>query len=143
MCLDNLVKLAQIVSYLVAAFAALRAVLVYRDNARRERAHWADTLFSRFFVALDYRKVRDLLDSDPDDPEVVKLVENDRADWTDYLNFFEFVFYLQVTKQLFKEDVDALFGYYVGCLKKHPAVINYIKDKGKSFEYLRRQIVGE
>lgn len=143
MCLDVLVKIAQIVSYLVAAFAACWAVKVYRDNARRERARWADSLFSRFFVAPDYKKIRDLLDSGPDDPKVKELVKNDSAEWTDYLNFFEFVQYLLASKQLFKEDVDALFGYYVGCLRKHPAVITYIKDKGKSFEYLRKGLLGE
>ena len=140
MGLDAIVKVAQLLSYLVAAYAAFRAVSVYGENARRERARWADSLFSRFFVAPDYKKVRDLLDRDSDDREVVELVNGDNADWTDYLNFFEFVFYLQASKQLSKEDVDALFGYYVGCLKKHPAVVAYVRDKAKSFEYLRRRL---
>ena len=113
MGLDTFVKIAQLLSYAVAAYAAFRAVSVYRDNARRERARWADSLFSRFFIAPDYKKLRDVLDRDSGDSEVVELVNSDNADWTDYLNFFEFVFYLQASKQLFREDVDALFGYYV------------------------------
>jgi hypothetical protein len=143
MYLDALQEFAKIVSYLGPTVAAVWAVLVYRSNARRERARWADALFSRFYVAPDYKKVRDLLDSDPDDPKVVQLIKDDPADWTDYLNFFEFVQYLQSSKQLSGEDVHALFGYYVGCLKKHPAIIAYVKDKGKSFEYLRKQLIGE
>lgn len=85
--------------------------------------------------------MRDLLDSGSDSAEVVRMVEKDLADWTDYLNFFEFVLYLQASKQLYERDIDALFGYYLGCLKKHPCVVTYVKDKGKSFEYLRRQLV--
>jgi len=140
MCLEALQEFGKIVSYLGPTVAALWAVLVYRRNARRERARWAEALFSRFYVAPDYKKVRDLLDCDADDPRVVQLVKNDSADWTDYLNFFEFVQYLQASKQLSEEDVHALFGYYVGCLKKHPVIVTYIRDKGKSFEYLRKQL---
>jgi hypothetical protein len=141
MYLDALREFAKIVSYLGPTVAAFWAVLVYRSNARRERARWADSLFSRFFVERDYKTVRDVLDSDSDISEVVQMVEKDLADWTDYLNFFEFVLYLQASKQLYEKDVDALFGYYLSCLKKHPCVVTYIKDKGKSFEYLRRQLV--
>jgi hypothetical protein len=134
---------AKIVSYLGPTIAAFWALFVYRSNARRERARWAETLYSRFYVGLDFKKVRDLLACDPDDRRVDQFVGSDGSDWTDYLNFFEFVQYLQVSKQLSEEDVQALFGYYLECLKKHHAVVEYIGDRGKGFDYLRKRIVGE
>lgn len=115
-------------------------MLVYGDNARRERARWAENLYSRFYVEPHLKGVRDLLDCDSDDPKVEELVNNDGADWTDYLNFFEFVQYLRESKQLSDEDVQALFGYYLACLKKHHATMTYISDSGKGFDYLRRLV---
>jgi hypothetical protein len=143
MCLDTLQEFAKIVSYLGPTVAALWAVLVYRSNARRERARWADALYSRFYVEKDLKKVRDLLDCDTDDPKVVELVKKDSADWTDYLNFFEFVQYLRASKQLSEKDVQALFGYYIDCLKKHQATMAYISDSRNGFEHLRKLLVRE
>jgi hypothetical protein len=143
MYLDSIQEIAKVVSYLGPTVAAFWALFVYRNNARRERARWAESLYSRFFVEPDLKKVRDLLDCDPDDPKVEELVKSDNADWTDYLNFFEFVQYLQASKQLSDEDVQALFGYYIGCLKRHRATMAYISDSGKGFDYLRKLLVNE
>jgi hypothetical protein len=143
MGLDSIREIAKFVSYLGPTAAAFWALFVYRNNARRERARWAESLYSRFFVEPDLKRVRDLLDCDPDDPNVEELVRNDGADWTDYLNFFEFVQYLQASRQLSDEDVQALFGYYIGCLKRHRATMAYISDRGKGFDYLRKLLVNE
>ena len=107
--MDTLLKVVQILSYLAGAFAAFWAVLVYRGNARRERARWAETLYSRFYVEPHLKTVRDLLDCSPDDPKVEDLVKKDSPDWTDYLNFFEFVQYLQVSKQLSEKRASAIW----------------------------------
>lgn len=136
-CLDTAVKVVQIFSYLAAGSAAVSAFFVYRSNAQRERARWAESLYSRFFEQTGLKAVRDLLDSDAGDPRVKDLVTNEGSDWTDYLNFFEFVAYLQSSKQLSERDVQALFGYYLECLKRHHAVVEYVRDEGKGFYYLR------
>jgi hypothetical protein len=31
-----------------------------------------------------------------------------------------------------------LFEYYIGCLKRHRAAMDYIRDEAKGFKYLRR-----
>lgn len=83
--LDTVVKLVQIASYIASTVAAVWAFVVYRGNSRRERARWAEGLYSRFFEREELKKVRDLLDTDADDTQVQDLVTNETSDWTDYL----------------------------------------------------------
>jgi hypothetical protein len=137
------VRLVQVVSYIAGVFAAFWAVLVYRSNSRRERARWAESLYSRFYEKEELKRVRDLLDCTAGDPQVAQLVTVESSAWTDYLNFFEFVAYLQSSKQLSRKDVEALFSYYLGCLKRHPNVVGYIRNKEKGYEYLRRALLNE
>lgn len=141
MCLDIVVKAVQIASYIATVCAAFWAVFVYRNNARRERARWAENLYTRFFEKDELKKVRDLLDCAPDDPRVSELVTNESREWTDYLNFFEFVAYLRSSKQLSDRDVQALFGYYIDSLRKHAAVLDYVRKEQKGFDYLRRLLL--
>ena len=44
------------------------------------------------------------------------MVDREDADFTDYLNFFEFMAYLEDRGQLSKRDVAALFDYYLRLL---------------------------
>jgi hypothetical protein len=140
--IDSL-KAVQIGSYIAGVFAAFWAVLVYRNNSRRERARWAENLYSRFYEKEELKQVRDLLDCSPGDEQVAELVRSEGAVWTDYLNFFEFVAYLQSSKQLSKQDVEALFRYYLDCLKSHPEAKAYIQNREKGYEYLRRILLNE
>jgi len=137
MPLDQVVKGVQILSYMAGAAAAVSAVFVYRNNSRRERARWVESLYSRFFEKGELKQVRDILDCDSDDEKVNALVTEEGSAWTDYLNFFELVAYLQESKQVAAEDVKALFEYYIGYLKRHRAAMDYIRDETKGFKYLR------
>ncbi|HSZ63113.1 MAG TPA: hypothetical protein VK828_15025 [Terriglobales bacterium] len=83
---------------------------------------------------------RDKLDCASGDPLVAKLVSEEASELTDYLNFFEFVAYLESSRQLDEADVRALFSYYLDCLKKHKEVAAYIQNQEKGFEYLRRNL---
>ena len=136
-------RLVQIGSYIAGVFAAFWAVLVYRSNSRRERARWAESLYARFYEREELKVVRDLLDCAVGDKQVAELVRSESSAWTDYLNFFEFMAYLQSSKQLSKRDVEALFRYYLDCLKKHPEVAAYIRNKEKGYEHLRRILLNE
>jgi hypothetical protein len=138
MPLDQAVKGVQILSYIAGASAAVSAVFVYRNNSRRERARWVESLYSRFFEKGELKQVRDILDCDSDDEKVNALVTEEGSAWTDYLNIFELVAYLQESKQVATEDVKAMFEYYIGCLKRHRASMDYIRDETKGFKYLRR-----
>ena len=117
--------------------AAIGALLVYRSNSRRERARWAENLYSRFFERSELKAVRDKLDCLRGNSEVRRLVTEESAALTDYLNFFEFVAYLRSSKQLSEKDIEALFGYYLDCLRRHDEVAAYIRNREKGFEYLR------
>jgi len=51
--------------------------------------------------------------------------------------------YLQTSRQLSRRDVQALFGYYLECLKRHREVVEYIRNKEKGYEYLRKSLLNE
>lgn len=129
MALDQVLKGIQIISYIAGAAAAVSAVFVYRNNSRRERARWVESLYSRFFEKSELKQLRDALDCNANDEKVNVLVAEEGSAWTDYLNFFELVAYLQESRQVAAEDVKALFEYYIGCLKRHRAAIDYIRDE--------------
>jgi hypothetical protein len=95
-------------------------------------------LYSRFFEKGELKQVRDILDCNSDDEKVNALVAEEGSSWTDYLNFFELVAYLQESKQVAAVDVKALFEYYIGCLKRHRAAMDYVRDETKGFKYLRQ-----
>src|SRR6266487_2491973 len=74
MTLDQLLKSVQIVSYVTAAIAGGWAFVVYRNNSRRERAKWVESLYSRFFEGDELKKTRDTLDCSANDTKVSALV---------------------------------------------------------------------
>lgn len=124
---------------LLAAMSALIAALAYWRNSRLERARWLSNLYSKFYEALDLRMIRETLDGTaPNAPEVLKLVEEQDARFTDYLNFFEFMAYLKACGQLSQTDVAALFDYYLRVLSKHESVRKYILDDRNGYGYLKK-----
>ena len=131
---------AQIVSYLVGAGAAWFAWRTYQANSRRESAKWAVQLYEKFYEQESYREIREALDCDAGGTEVEKLVLEESAKFTDYLNFFELVCFLAQTKQITTSNVTTLFDYYLKCLKRHPSVIGYINKPDHGFEQLREYL---
>jgi len=125
-----------VVSAVFGVFAALLAVWTYRNNSTRERAQWAVQLYEKFYESDQYRRMREALDCASNTREVSDLVGSERADFTDYLNFFELMAYLAESKQLSKGDILALFDYYLRCLKRHDVVMRYIENEQKGFERL-------
>ena len=86
---------------LMAALSAAIGALTYWRNSKLERARWLASLYGKFYEALDLKMVREILDcSPPNSAEVMKLVEEQDARFTDYLNFFEFMAYLKASGQL-------------------------------------------
>lgn len=129
---------AQAIYYLLAAIAAWLAVLTYRRNSRLERARWLSSLYSKFYEALDLKMIRETLDcTPPDGPAVQKLVHDEDARFTDYLNFFEFMAYLKACGQLSTKDVTAMFDYYLRVLSKHEDVRKYVMDDRNGYGYLK------
>ncbi|HLV86918.1 MAG TPA: hypothetical protein VKV39_08085 [Candidatus Sulfotelmatobacter sp.] len=126
---------------LLAGFAALLGALSYWRNSRLERARWLAHLYSKFYEALDLKMIREILDCHaPNSPEVLKLVQDEDARFTDYLNFFEFMAYLKACGQLSEKDVTALFDYYLRILSKHEDVRKYLQDNKNGYGYLKRML---
>lgn len=131
----------QQVFQLMVAFSVLIGALTYWRNSRLERARWLANLYSKFYEALDLKMVREILDCyPPNSPEVTKLVQDEDARFTDYLNFFEFMAYLRVCGQLSERDVTALFDYYIRILGKHDDVRKYVQDNKNGYGYLKRML---
>ena len=128
---------AELVTCAVAVFTAIAALITYRSNSQRERAKWAVQLYEKFYEGEHYGRIRDELDCAADSAKVAALVEKESSAFTDYLNFFELVAFLAVTKQLSESDVLRLFQYYLHCLKRHKSVVKYLNDEDKGFEQLR------
>ncbi|MCI0487720.1 MAG: hypothetical protein L0229_14095 [Blastocatellia bacterium] len=129
---------AEMVYYGSAILAALGALFIYRRNSRLERARWLSTLYDKFFESDRYKEVRDILDTIANTDRVNELVIKEEAKFTDYLNFFEFVAILTVSKQLRHQEVDDLFNYYLECLKRHDRVREYISREENGYERLRK-----
>jgi hypothetical protein len=138
MSLSSTREAIQILSSVAGIVAAFWALWVYGNNSRRERARWAESLYTRFYEKAELKTVRDQLDCAAGDATVARLVTEEIPALTDYLNFFEFVAYLQSSKQLSETDAQALFGYYLDCLRRHKDVVGYIRNKDKGFAYLSR-----
>lgn len=89
-----------------------------------------------FYETDHYKPIREKLDCKSDAADVVELVTQEQAAFTDYLNFFEVVSFVASTHQLSEKDVLSLFHYYLRCLKRHTLVMKYLFDKGNGFEHL-------
>jgi hypothetical protein len=112
-------KIAEIAYYVAGTVGALGtflaaglAVYFYYRNSQLERAKWASGLYEKFYEKPDLKAIRDKLDVEESDPEAIRnLVKDQPSDFTDYLNFFEFIAFLKKSKQLSAIQVEDLFGF--------------------------------
>jgi hypothetical protein len=136
MTLTDWNALSQLIYNFAATIAALGALataifayFTFRRNARLERARWALSLYEKFYERKELKDIRETLDCESDVEQVIELILEEKADFTDYLNFFEFIAFLKHNKQLRDEEVEDLFGYYLRCLKRHERIRKYIRDQ--------------
>jgi hypothetical protein len=137
---------AEKISGLAAAAGVLWAVWVYYGKLRLERAKWLSSLYSKFYEAENLKNVRNTLDESGPYPEdtqerIETMVNDQDPDFTDYLNFFEFMAYLEHLGQLSEKDVKALFDYYLRNLSKHKKVREYIDKDRNGFGYLKQVLL--
>ncbi|HKE01814.1 MAG TPA: hypothetical protein VKE69_12435 [Planctomycetota bacterium] len=126
--------------YAVAIGGILAAVLVYRRNSEHARSRWISTIYERFYEIGERRRIREILDTAADSEDVRALVETEEADFTDYLAFLEHVCYLLDAHQVEGDDVEALFEYYLSCLRRHSVVRAYVRNPELGYERLRRRL---
>lgn len=125
----------EIVTALGTLIAAWFAAITYCKSVKLERAKWMKELYEKFYERSDLKNVRDVLDGD-DQVKISELVKKEGPDFTDYLNFFEFVAFLHQSKQISKQEVLGVFEYYLRNLKQHKDVADYIATRSKGFERL-------
>lgn len=113
---------------LLLAIPAFFALLQYRSNSRAQRAQWLVGLFERFYEKDSYREVRRHVEWQEE--EVRSKISEDpdfEQKWTDYLNFFEFIAYLEGIGELKSQDVDAMFRYWIDDLRRFDG---YLREFG-------------
>jgi hypothetical protein len=81
-----------------------------------------------FFVAETYKGTLDILDEPSGDKRIATLLKDQAPELLGLLNAFELVAYFVKTNQLKAPDADALLGYYLGCIPRHPELQRYIRD---------------
>ncbi len=137
MTLTDIKDIFTIVGTIATFFAVLWAAYVYTKNSRLERAKWLASLYEKFYEKAHLKDIREKLDCDDEiSLEITKLIREEPADFTDYLNFFEFVAFLEKSKQLKFEEIDHLFSYYLRCLYKRKDIRDYVEKK--DYEWLSR-----
>jgi len=98
-----------------------------RDKARADHAAWVTRLYEKFFERSELKKVREEIDCGTREA-IAAIVQKCDPEFTDYLNFFEYVAYLNANGQLTDSEVEGLFGYYFNCLGQNPDIMGYIEN---------------
>jgi hypothetical protein len=127
---------APTVAAVATTIVAISALGVYRRNSRLERARWASELYKDFYAQDKLKTIRDRMDCAANSDDVNQLVIDQNSEFTDYLNFFEYIVFLKNSRQLQDAEVEHLFGYYLSCLRRHAAVRDYILDPKNGYEGL-------
>ncbi|HEV2417146.1 MAG TPA: hypothetical protein VGX94_05040 [Terriglobia bacterium] len=122
---------------LATGIAGLWAPWTYRQSVRLERSKWMKELYEKFYERSDLKQVRDLLDGG-DQTKIEKLVDEESANFTDYLNFFEFLAYLWKSKQIGLDEIKGIFEYYLRNLKQNESAAGYIAERANGFEQLQK-----
>lgn len=126
----------ELLTLVIGLAAACVAVFTYRQNVKLERGKWLKELYEKFYERDGLKKVRDLLDGN-DEQAKDKLIKEESPDFTDYLNFFEFVAYLWKTRQISLKETEGIFDYYLRSLRENNGVAEYIENPANGFEQLR------
>lgn len=137
MSLQDWKTVVEMAYQILAILAALAALILYCRNSRLERSRWVTTLFEKFYENSRYKNMRSQLDTAAESSQVAEIVLKDDSEFTDYLNFFEYVASLKELKQLREREVEILFGYFLDCLQRHERVSAYINDPKNGYEKLR------
>ena len=110
--IQTIYYVAGIVASLGTVSAAFIALWVYKRNSWLDRARWASELYKSFYEEEELKQVRDKLDCANGSADVNQLVVEEAPEFTDYLNFFEYIAFLENSNQLLDSEINDLFGYY-------------------------------
>jgi len=108
----------------------------YYLNSKIKRAEVLSGLVERFYFEGKFTKVREWLDTDRQKKmswEVFKKEtekENIAAEFSDYLNYFQFIVSLRKLAQIKDSDISVMFNYYIVNLKNNTNVMKYLVEYG-------------
>jgi len=147
--------IGQFMSGIGIFFLLITAWVAYKNyiyHTQLDRLKWLQQLFESFYLSERYKSVRQQIDFDDikellallgrsdSEPNQLRREERIQVDsFTDYLNFFEWIAFLESKDQLTFEDVDAMFNYYLKRMVEVDSdkqLRRYIRDQG--FERLHR-----
>jgi hypothetical protein len=132
-----MIEILKTIAAIIVAATALWGIYVYFTNSRLRRAEWLASLYEKFYERPELKAVREVLDCEGGQSAAIdKLVSEEAAEFSDYLNFFEFVAVLRKSGQLTQEEIEDLFHYYLDCVENCRTVRAYIAKKG--YEQLDR-----
>jgi hypothetical protein len=152
-CPNVINTLAAIVTIITGIVAVVFAIPSYVRNSKVRRAEWLSTLFEKFYESESYPIVRDVLDEAVDHPEDLHGIADlelaiaeaigkkgdrrvGRISLNNYLNFFVNIANLKELDQLTKEQIQLLFSYDLGVLRKVQVLWDYICNSAYDFENL-------
>jgi hypothetical protein len=135
---------------LIAVWAAIQGVREYRTRVRTERMRLLTQFYEKFYENGVFRQIRRSIDFDQARP-LRQLIEKDQKDnakfssaecklfdsFTDYLNFFEMMAYMNHESQITEGEIEAMFGYYLARMLEvfgKEALLPYLTSAG--FEHL-------
>src|SRR5215211_4203189 len=131
------IEILKTIAAVIAAAAAVWGIYVYFSNSRLRRAEWIASMYEKFYEQAELKDNREALDfGGSNSANISRFINEEPREFTDYLNFFEFVAVLEKSRQLTKHEIEDLFCYYLDCLERTPAVRKYIADTG--YEQLDR-----
>lgn len=136
--MDLAIQWATLLSLIIGIAAAFYGICTYRSSIQQKRAEWLYSLHAKFFEGDSYRRVRRMLDYEPQQ----KIAAAKAAlaapgsspeleeQFVDYLNFFELVASFEKLNQLRSREVEMVFDYYIKRLGDYPFVMDYMRDNG-------------
>ncbi len=132
----------------VGLLTALFGLHNYYRQTKLEKLKWIQQLYEKFYNTDQYRLIRQKIDFDNLD-DLLPLLQKDETEsrnftleqcnqldqFTDYLNFFEWIAFSEKKGQLSYNDLDVMFNYYLARIviidKRHQGQIGkYMKDNG-------------
>lgn len=132
MGLDTLVKIAQIVGFILAGISLVFTAITYFKNNKLKRGEWLKSLFEKFYEGKTFSKIRKEIEYQ----RIVSYVglnefgdaenEENEEELVNFLNFFEFISTLVKNNHLRKDEVNQLFGYYLKAIHKNIFLKSYL-----------------
>lgn len=144
----------QIVGIITFAIPAFIGALSYKKSVTYRRAQWLASLYRIFYERDQLKDVRGLMDSVEGRKEIEQIVKKELcervkeityeeekrlSEFTDYLNFFEFMLYLKEMSALEEKDVKAMFDYHLRLFRESEVINRYIGKMGFLDGYLKKE----